>query len=220
MLLFSIFTAIVMAEITSTVEIPARGAGDTLAIFLSGDGGWRKIDQDISSTLASQGIHVIGFNSMKYFWKKRTPEDTANGIGMLINSYISKTGRKKVILIGYSFGADVMPFIINRLPEKTRSKLAGAVLLGVEPDAAFEITADEWLGRIRGDYATLPEILKIDDMPLVFIEGSNDNNSMIKNLHRKNFEVMIISGGHHFDGDYKRLAWIIINWNKKNSRAR
>ena len=129
------------------INIPAVTDGDTIAIFLTGDGGWRKIDKDISAALSSNGMLVLGVDSMRYFWKKRTPEETTDDISVLINSYVDRTGRKKVILIGYSFGADVVPFIINRLDEKTRPKVAGAVLLGLAPDAFFEVSAKEWLGR-------------------------------------------------------------------------
>ncbi|HNX24427.1 MAG TPA: AcvB/VirJ family lysyl-phosphatidylglycerol hydrolase [Spirochaetota bacterium] len=207
----------VIAEVTSVIEIPAETGGDTIAIFISGDGGWRKIDRDISAVMASQGIHIIGINSVRYFWKKRTPEETANDISSLISSYINKTKRKKVILIGYSFGADVLPFIINRIPEKTRLNLSGAVMLGISESAIFEISAGEWLGKTKGEYATLPEVLKINGIPLLFIEGSNDDHTVIQKLDRKKNEVVLVDGGHHFDGDYNRLAWIIINWNKKNN---
>jgi len=216
-LLMSICCAAVIAEVRSVIEIPAGTGGDTIALFISGDGGWRKIDQDISNAMASQGIYVVGINSMSYFWKKRTPEETADDISGVINSYINKTNRKRVILIGYSFGADVIPFIINRIPAQNRLNLSGAVMLGISEDAIFEISAGEWLGRIKGEYATLPEILRINSMPLLFIEGSNDDHAVINKLDRKKYEVVLIEGGHHFDGDYNKLAWIIINWNKNNN---
>ncbi len=207
--------AAVIAEITSVNEVPAIAGEDTLAIFISGDGGWRKIDQDISTTLASQGIYVIGVNSMKYFWKKKTPEQSAEDISVLINSYIYKTKCKRVILIGYSFGADVIPFIINRLPEKTRLYLAGAVLLGISTDSTFEVSAGEWLGRTRGKYITLPEVLKISSLPLLFVEGKSDDHAVVHNLDKKKYDIVFLEGGHHFDGDYNKLAWVIINWNNK-----
>jgi len=217
-----ICSEVVVDEVISLVEIPvinvpAAADGDTIAIFLTGDGGWRKIDKDIAATLSSKGIHVFGVNSMRYFWRKRTPEETANDIDILINTYLGRTGRKKAVLIGYSFGADVVPFVINRLSEKTRLKVSGAVLLGPAPDAFFEVSAKEWLGKIKGDYSTLPELLKNEAIPVLVFEGSKEDHTLINQLTKSNYEIVIIEGGHHFDGDYNKIALKISDWNMKNS---
>jgi len=216
-LIFLVSAASVVAEIKAIIDIPAKADGDTIAIFLSGDGGWRKIDKDIAKTMTEQGIYVVGVNCMSYFWKKKTPEQTAYDVSLLINKYIEKTNRKRIMIMGYSFGADIVPFIINRLPEQTRSNVMGGVLLGAASDAFFEVSANEWLGKIKGDYVTLPEILNIKDKPLLLINGDDDDLTMIHKLDPKKYEIVIIDGGHHFDGDYNKLAWIIINWHKKHS---
>lgn len=42
---------------------------DLFAVLLSGDGGWAGLDQDVAATLAALGIPVVGFDSLRYFWR-------------------------------------------------------------------------------------------------------------------------------------------------------
>ncbi len=98
------------------MEVPAKGTEKQyLAVIISGDGGWAGIDRDIGNSLAADGVPVVGFNSLQYFWKKRTPEETAKDIGTVIQELPFRVAESKVVLIGYSLGADVLPFIVNRL---------------------------------------------------------------------------------------------------------
>src|SRR5205823_11210171 len=88
------------------IEVPAtRGASDTLVVFVSGDGGWAKIDKSISAILASEGMPVVGLNSLQYFWTKRTPESASRDLQSIIDTHLGT--RKSVLLVGYSRGADV-----------------------------------------------------------------------------------------------------------------
>src|SRR3954452_20810264 len=59
------------------VEVPARGDGHTLAVLLSGDGGWASIDKQIADEMAARGISVVGMNLRSYLGKERTPDETA-----------------------------------------------------------------------------------------------------------------------------------------------
>lgn len=203
-----------IAENMPVVELPGQVAGDTLAIFFSGDGGWRKIDQEISAVFTSRGISVVGVNSMRYFFKKKTPDETAEDINRTIDYYKAKYGRKRVLLVGYSFGADIIPFIVNRLEHK-RNDISGAVMLGIAPDSTFEVSYSEWAGKAKGDYMTMPEIIKVKKTRMLFIGGSEDGATLIPSLDRKKYNVIIIKGGHHFDEDYNNLANIIIDWYAK-----
>ena len=53
----------------------------------------------------------------------------------------------EVALIGCSFGADVMPFVYNRLPHRSRLRVALIALLGFSRTADFQITLTGWLGE-------------------------------------------------------------------------
>ena len=60
---------------------------------------------------APRGVAVVGFNSLKYFWKEKTPEDTAADLARVVQHYSEAWNRHRVMLIGYSFGAGLLPFL-------------------------------------------------------------------------------------------------------------
>src|SRR5438105_10057726 len=95
------------------IEVPAtRGASDTLVVFVSGDGGWAKIDKEISAILAATGMPVVGLNALQYFWTKKTPDIAAADLRSLIETYLTAWHKSRVLLVGYSRGADVLPAMV------------------------------------------------------------------------------------------------------------
>src|SRR4249920_3822451 len=111
------------AQNPSTLEqlpvniVPAAGdSTKPLVLYITGDGGWNKFSKNLSQAFADNGYPVVALNAKEYFWKKKTPAQTAADVTRLIKTYQVKWKRKKILLLGYSFGADVMPFIYNLLP--------------------------------------------------------------------------------------------------------
>src|SRR6266852_3510434 len=49
------------------VEVPSTGSGDSYAVLITGDGGWRHIDVEIAKRIAAAGTPVVGFSSPAYF---------------------------------------------------------------------------------------------------------------------------------------------------------
>ena len=80
--MLSLFLAAAVATANlPLVEVPTtKGTSDTLVVFVSGDGGWAKIDKEMSKVLADNGMPVVGLNALQYFWTKRTPDAAASGI--------------------------------------------------------------------------------------------------------------------------------------------
>src|ERR1700760_2941365 len=97
------------------VEVPAtQGTSDTLVVFVSGDGGWAFIDKEISKVLAANGMPTAGLNALQYFWKKRTPDEASRDLATIITRYLGAWHKSRVLLVGYSRGADALPAMVNR----------------------------------------------------------------------------------------------------------
>jgi len=183
---------------------------DSFAILMSGDGGWAGLDQDVAGALSAKGIPVVGLDSLRYYWTARTPDGLAADTDRMIRYYLSHFGKQRVLLIGYSQGADVLPFAVNRLPAATRARVALAAVMGMSEHALFEFHLSGWISDDNSGPATLPEINRIAGIPVLCIYGADESDSLCPKLDPKKFAIVKLKGGHHFDGDYAGLAQQIL----------
>jgi type IV secretory pathway VirJ component len=195
------------------VEVPAQPGipgTDTFAIVMSGDGGWAGLDKEVANALSAHGIPVIGLDSLRYFWSARTAEGVARDTDHMIRYYLAHLAKKRVLLIGYSQGADVLPFALNRLPAATRKTVSLAVLMGMSEHALFEFHVSSWISNATTGPLTLPEVKRIQGVPVLCIYGDGDKDSLCPELDPAKFRVVKLPGGHHFNGDYAELARVIL----------
>ncbi|KIH81708.1 AcvB/VirJ family lysyl-phosphatidylglycerol hydrolase [Pseudomonas batumici] len=118
---------------------------DSFAIFYSGDAGWGFVEQQLSQPLNEHGIAVLGIDTKAYFWNGRSPESAVNDLSQLITHYREHWHKSHVWLIGYSFGANVLPSLIERLPAEERSHVLALTLLGPTQDIFFEVELENYM---------------------------------------------------------------------------
>ncbi len=194
------------------VEVPASGEGaarlaDAVAVIVSGDGGWAGIDREIGEAIAAQGIPVVGLNSLKYFWTARTPDEAAGDVEWLIRHYLHAWGRRHVLLVGYSLGADVMPFLFNRLADDVKARTVLIGLLGLSRSVSFEFHVSDWVGGGADDEKpVVPEAARMRGHRVLCLYGSDEDDSACRDLPPGLAKVVEVKGGHHFGGDYEALA--------------
>ena len=187
------------------VELPAHSASDRIAIVLSGDGGWAGLDRELAARLVAAGVPVVGFNSLKYYWTAHTPEQSARDLARIIEHYSSAWHARDVLLIGYSFGADVLPFIVNRLPPQLQQHIRTVSLLGPSHFASFEVRVSDWLpGEARSGASIVAEVARMPVLPLLCLHGAAESDSACADL--PNAKSIAVGAGHHFGGEYDRLA--------------
>ena len=123
---------------------------------------------------------------------------------------------REVALIGYSFGADVMPFIYQRLPEEQRQSVRFVSLLGLAGKADFHIRVGGWLGIGSSDgRSTLEAMAHVPAARVQCVYGREDVESACPQLAASGASVLETAGGHHFDGDHARLTERIIEaWDR------
>lgn len=193
------------------VEVPAAGQGDTFAIFVSGDGGWAGLDKDVADALAQAGIPVVGVDSLRYFWSKRTPAGFATDLDRIARHYARQWQRPKLVLIGFSQGADVLPAAVNQLPETTSSMLRTTALLSAGTHADYEFHVSNWIGGGGDDGLPIaPEVLKQPPARTLCIYGADDDDALCPKLPPGSAQVAELPGDHHFEGDYGALARVIL----------
>lgn len=191
------------------VEEPVKGSGTRFVVLLSGDGGWAGIDKGLAAAFVAQNVPVVGLDSLRYFWKARTPDGLAADLDRMVRYYADRWKRSEVILVGYSQGADVLPFAINRLPAATRASVKLSALLGPGQKASFEFHLSNWLGP-SGDKPIAPEAHKLLAADTVCVYGLSEKNSLCPLIAPTHARAMPLTGGHHFGGDYEKLATLLL----------
>ena len=187
--------------------VPATGSAAELALLLTGDGGWAGLDQELAARLAASGVPTVGLNSLKYFWTQRTPDETARDVARLMRHYLAAWNKQRVILVGYSFGADVLPFVVNRLPPELRARIASVSLLGIDSNASFEVSVADWVGSGDSGPPTRPEVAALSHVPVLCIYGEGESDSICPGLPAgANLARAEVGKGHHFSGEYAALA--------------
>jgi len=196
--------------VVPVTPVPGAPASDTFAILLSGDGGWAGLDKEVAGALAAKGIYVTGVDSLRYFWSARTPAGLAADLDRMIDYYVHQLGRQKVVLVGYSQGADVLPFAVNRLSPEARAHVVLTAILGMSEHALFEFHMSSWVSDDDSGPATMPEVERISGAPVLCIYGEQEDDSLCPRLDPRKVSVVKLKGGHHFDGDYDSLARTIL----------
>lgn len=195
-----------IASVTDLPVIELRATddrSDVLAVILSGDGGWADLDKVFGKAFQERGVSTVGFDCLKYFWKKRQPAEVSEDIETLVRHYKRTWGKKQVLLVGFSFGACWLPALVNRLPADLLSDVSLVVLLGPGKFVNVEVHVMDWMGdEIRpGALEVQPEAVKIDK-PLLCVYGTEEDDSVCPQLKKSNVKVLAMPGNHHYNYQY------------------
>lgn len=175
-------------------------AAKKLLVLLSGDGGWLDFEDQLANSFAREGFQTIGFNSRSYFWSARTPEQTAADISLLIYKYAAIYKVNRIYLCGYSFGADVVPFIYNRLPANLKNRVVALELLSPFATTDFMVHTSDLLNIAADDrlYKVQPEI-EMAKVHIFCFYGEQEEPKPMAGLQKRNFFLRLLPGDHHYD---------------------
>ena len=182
-----------------------------LTFFISGDGGWTSFDQSICEKLAGKGIPVVGLDAQKYFWNEKNPKDVAEDLTIAINHYMQLWDRKTFVLLGYSFGACVAPFIANQFTDQLKESLKGVYCFSPDVTGDFEIHISDMLHFKTHDKYNVPNELKqIKSMNPVCIFGDEEDSDIRDAFSSEGIRIETLPGTHHYKNDDNAVANIII----------
>jgi len=199
-----------VADLPITDIPPTKGDAHRIAIIITGDGGWAGLDRGVADALNADGVRVIGFSTLKFFWHKQTPDAAAQAIARVIAHYGKTYPDARFVLIGYSFGASLVPVVANRLPDEARARVDGGVMISPDDEAVFEIHVGDWFGSTHHDEAVPVEPeLAASKLPIVCVHGVDEDDSFCRKPQPSTVRVVTLPGGHHYNGDYKALGDLI-----------
>lgn len=193
------------AESLPIVDIPSsNGPAKYVAVFFSGDGGWRDIDKSVGDIIAKESVHVVGVDSLRYYWSLRTPEDIAKDIKRIV-AKADPGGKLPVMLLGYSFGANTVPFSWPFLPKALQDRVSLVGLIGTEETTPFQVSVGAWLG-LGGDNEVAPAVAKLPLDKVLCVYGSEEDDTACTDPSLSAVEKIELPGDHHYDEKYELLA--------------
>lgn len=184
-------------------------------LYISGDGGFNNFSTELCTAINKAGYNITAINAKSYFWDKKTPEQTAKDITAYLGKLFQNRKNQQLVLAGYSFGADVMPFIVNKLPDSIKKKLVGIVLLSPSTSTDFEVHwSDIFGGSKKRNMDVVAEINKMNTLKTTTIFGSDEGDFPVKDIKLKNYGNENLPGGHHFDGNTGEVAKTMMKYFK------
>jgi len=186
-----------------------RGNKKELVIYITGDGGWNNFSKKLSQEFEKQGYGVVALNSRKYFWNEKSPEILAHDIALVSEYFMKKWDKTSLIIVGYSFGADVASFLPSRLPFELQKEIKRIALLSPSASTDFLVKISDLFGENDTDkrkYKVRQEIEK-SVVPIICIFGE-DEDLMLKS-HLRNDKLHIVCelpGDHDYENNYSELV--------------
>ena len=194
-------------EFSHYVYSSQNKTSNTIIMILSGDGGWMEFNDALAQHFSKAGYNTLGINSRNYFWQRRTPQETTNFLVGVLKKYQLIWKNKEVVLIGYSFGADVIPFIYNRLPKKNQRQVKAIHLLSPFKTTDFRVKVSDLINLADDNktFSVEQELIKIK-IPIICFYGEEETSKPLENLKMKNLLHKKLKGGHKYINAYETIV--------------
>lgn len=190
----------------------SKGNHEVLMIYLTGDGGWNSFNQQLVKEFEKLGYGVVTLNTRKYFWNEKSPEVFASDIEQLSGYFMKEWEKSSLIIVGYSFGADVASFLSSRISAELHKKIKKIVLLSPSGSTDFVIRVSDLIGEsenVNRKFKVRPEIEKTD-LPLICIFGTEETMTLKTSLEKKgNLNIYEVPGDHRYNNDLVLLSKMI-----------
>ncbi len=168
------------------------------AVILSGDSGFSAgLSRQVGKRLAANGIGVIGINAHRFFVTRRTPAETAALLGDAMARARALTGATKVLLIGQSYGADMLQAALAEFTPAQRAEVSGVVLVVPGQTLFFQISWSERYDLTAPDAPALPTAKQLDWLPVMCVRGADESGSLCPDLTQPNLTQAVLPGGHY-----------------------
>jgi type IV secretory pathway VirJ component len=182
-----------------------------MVVFISGDGGINTFTESLCNYLSQKGFPVVILDAKKYFWVSKTPEETTADLTTIVESHKKLWQRDRFALIGFSFGASLVPFLVNQLPLNVGKSLSLNILINPDMRCDFEIHLSDMLnlGTSKGKYDVIGELKKAGTRKASIYFGSDENLDVRHAFQETGLKVQVVQGNHHFDSSYEVLGELL-----------
>ncbi len=183
-----------------------EGSKPVAAVYFSGDMGLRfGMGPYVADALAKAGVPVLGVSSSTAFVRHRSREEVDAIVADAIRDTLTRTGAEKIIVLGQSFGADMVRVGLVSLPADLRARVA-AVVLVVPGETAYVRDDPNNIAYTGTPDADASSARKLDWVPLTCIWGKAETDSLCPLLLTPNVRRIPLPGGHFLQNDHDLLV--------------
>lgn len=189
--------------------LPAKASGRqqhprAVALYLSGDMGFHAgLGPDVADRLTRQGIAVVAENSLHFFRTRRTPEEAGAMIADGLRRAIALDPDAPLLLLGQSFGADVIAPSLPYVPTQLRRRIRFIGLIVPGATRQWRASPSEIFSFNEPEEDAITAAQRLSWTPLLCIHGAQEAASLCPSLHQPNVIRLELPGGHplHHDAD-------------------
>jgi type IV secretory pathway VirJ component len=181
------------------------------AVYFSGDMGMRfGMGPYVADALAKAGVPVLGVSSSTAFGHHRSAEEVDAIVANAIRDTLKRTGADKIILMGQSFGADMVRVGMVSLPEDLRKRVVAVVLVVPGETAYFRAdpTNIAYHGTPDADASSVRQLTWV---PITCIRGATETDSLCPLMLTPNVQRIVLPGGHFLRSDHDLLVRTIFS---------
>lgn len=195
------------------VEERAPRPGRTLAFVFTGDGNWAILVRAMARELAWHGIGSVGLKARTYLLRRRPPSVVARHVEAVLRHYLKAWDQDRLVLVGLSRGADLLPFVVRRLPDELRERIDLVALFSPARMTNFRFRWSDLLGPHErpGDVPLLPELQALEGMPILVVNGTADEAALGPSLPAGLAECVMVDAGHNLNRDYRLAVRLILD---------
>jgi type IV secretory pathway VirJ component len=194
-----------------TAIAPAR-AGTRIVVVITGETGKTEFESALGRELADSGNGVLILDAKAYLSTAKTPSRAASEVEESLRRYAKVWNRPRIVLVGYSRGADIAPFIANRLSADLKPMVDGVVLLAPAGRASFELTLREAVTKRprTTDLPVMPELERLRGTKLLCAYGRQETAAFCSRVDSTLMRVVVRGGGHKLaQADGRSIAKLI-----------
>jgi type IV secretory pathway VirJ component len=193
---------------------PEQPTSNTAVVIVSGDMGFHTgLSPALAQRVADKGLHVVGVNSLRFAWRSQNPETISNLLQVAIIRALHNGKARKIVLVGQSYGADLVHVGAALLPDAIRRKIAGVILVVPTSDIYYRISPSEYFGWGTPDAQAIDTARQLDWVPLTCIYGREEPDSICPLMRAQNVRRIPLPGDHYLQHDPDllfRAAWPVI----------
>jgi type IV secretory pathway VirJ component len=190
------------------IERPAPSGDGPLVLLLTGDGGFVHADAKVADGLVARGSPVVGVNMRSYLNGSRSPDQVAFEMACVARTYLDLWQRERIVLLGYSRGADIAPFVAARWPADLRDRVSLVALIALSEAANFRFHLIDLVRHVSraDDIPVAPELERLRGLDVICVYGTEDGDSGCPTADSTLVRRFALPGGHRLTGGFDAIV--------------